>query len=765
MPRFTVIVPTHGVPGQLSDCLSSVLDQTFGDFELIAVVSEPDGVCAPIVGTYGDRDSRVRTVHSPADGGLPAARNAGIAAAQGEYLVFLDGDDTLVPDALRTVGIRLDATGDPDLLVFDHERVHWLGGGQGPVLEHLLAGAPQEAFSLARHRALPDPLIPAWSAAYRRDFVTRHELAFPPGMFTDRAWSVLAALHADRIAVLDRVCVRHLVRRQGARPSIAGIHHLDLLDQFERVMQQAGELKPPPEVLDAVFHRLVQEILKTAAHPGRLPSGALRRRFFGRAARLYRLHRPKDLRLPGGSLGVQHRLLAAGAYTAFHAMRRMHHSGTLPTVARTGRKRGAGKEDPHSLLYQSYLKQPVDENLAVFSAYWGRGYACNPAAVHAAAARLAPHLDLVFLVSEKSLPHMPDGVECAVIGTPRYWEVMARAKYAINNVNFEQAVCKRPGTVHLQTQHGTPLKRMGLETSDYPAASSSVSNHQNMLRRVARWDFNLSSNRHSTEIWERAFPGRYETLEYGYPRNDAFYTATLDDVRRVRRRLGVPDDRVAVLYAPTFRDYRSSFDARLDLASFCDELADEFVVLLRAHHSHEGLDVCREAIDSGKLIDLTGHRSPEEVCLAADALITDYSSIMFDYANLDRPLVVFAPDWDVYRDTRGVYFDLLTAPPGPAARDQRELTEIFRSGEWAGERSARLRTAFRERFCEFDDGRAAERVVRRVLLGEPPEAVPPVVPLHQRTPAPSAGPVPVPVLGGPAVLTPRNPDRKDRILQ
>ncbi|MYV37425.1 CDP-glycerol:glycerophosphate glycerophosphotransferase, partial [Streptomyces sp. SID2999] len=113
-------------------------------------------------------------------------------------------------------------------------------------------------------------------------------------------------------------------------------------------------------------------------------------------------------------------------------------------------------------------------------------------------------------------------------------------------------------------------------------------------------------------------------------------------------------------------------------------------------------------------------------------------SIMFDYANLDRPIVVFADDWEVYRETRGVYFDLMAEAPGPVARTPEELARVFREGEYRGEESAARRAVFRERFCEFDDGRAAERVVRRVLLGEPPEALPPVVPLAERVPAPAA---------------------------
>ncbi|WP_326773585.1 bifunctional glycosyltransferase/CDP-glycerol:glycerophosphate glycerophosphotransferase [Streptomyces sp. NBC_01445] len=740
MPRFSVVVPAHDGPGRLPDCLDSVLGQAFADLELIAVVSAPEGLCASIVAAHADRDPRIKVVHSPPGHGLPGARNAGIAVAEGEFLLFLDGDDTLVPGALGVLDARLAECEEPDLLLFDHERVHWFDGSWGATLERLWQGAPAGTFTVEQHPALPDVLVPAWSAAYRRDFVSRRELAFVPGMFTDTVWSVLAALRAERIALLDRICVRHLLRRQGSRNEIPGLHHMDLLDRFDLVMRRAAELKPDAALLGRVFHQLVCGVLKTAASPARLPTPALRRQYFRRAARLYRQHRPTGHRPPGGSVGLQHVLLASRSYTAFRALR-----GTKRCLGRAARSVGRLLRRLRKRTgnpYGAFLRRPVDENLAVFSSYWGRGYTCNPAAIHAAARRLAPHIRTVFLSTENHARQMPEDVESVVIGSARYWEVMATAKYTFNNVNFEMSVKKRPGTVHVQTQHGTPLKRMGVDQVEFPAAAAAAGPLGKLLQRVDRWDFNLSSNRHSTEVWERAYPGEYESLDVGYPRNDAFYTSTAEDVAAIRHCLGVPEDRIAVLYAPTYRDYRTDFLPQLDLVAFCEALGEEFVVLLRAHHSYEGAAGLEGMLRSGALIDVTEHRSPEEVCLAADVLITDYSSIMFDYANLDRPIVVYADDWDIYRETRGVYFDLLAAPPGPVARTQDELTRIFRGGEWDGEAAARLRGAFRERFCEFDDGLAAERVVRRVLLGEPAEALPPVVPLGERVPAPAAARVP-----------------------
>ncbi|MGW1723270.1 bifunctional glycosyltransferase/CDP-glycerol:glycerophosphate glycerophosphotransferase [Streptomyces sp. NPDC002306] len=730
MPRFSIIVPSHGVEGRLSLALDSVLAQSFGDFELIPVCDAPDAPGADVAVGYAERDSRVAPVHSPPSAGPSGARNTGTRAATGAYLLFLDGDDVLVPGALAALADRLDATGDVDVLYFEHERTPWWEGEPTRPAGPLLARAPAEAFAPGQAPEVTGVPLPAWSAAYRRAFLAEHRLAFPDGHFTDVGFGGLVTVAAQRMAVLRAVVVRHLLRRQGSRLNQPGAHHFDLLDQTELVLTRAAEQGLSGARSGALFEQLFAAVLRAAAHPRRLPSR--KRAFFRRAARLYRRHRPAGFRAPGGSLGVQHRLLAAGAYTAFRALRGANRAATS-AAGSVPRPRGLRTR----LRYRGQLRRPLDPGLAVYCAYWGRGYACSPAAIHAKARELAPHIRSVFLVEADQAHAMPKDVDHAVIGSRRYWEVLARATYLVNNANFAEGVVKRAGSVHVQTQHGTPLKKMGVDQSTYPVVAAATGSFAKLLGRVDRWDYNLSSNRHSTQMWERAFPGSYEALEYGYPRNDVYCTATAEDVARVRRELGVPEGRTAVLYAPTHRDHHTGFEPGLDLEAFCEEAGEDVVVLLRAHYFYDR----GRGGGTGRVIDVTAHRSSEDVCLAADALITDYSSIMFDYANLDRPIVVYADDWEVYQETRGVYFDLPAAPPGPVTRTPQELARVFRDGSYAGPASRALRAAFRERFCQFDDGRAAERVVRRVLLGEPPQAIPPVLPLAERVPAPAAAPL------------------------
>lgn len=153
----------------------------------------------------------------------------------------------------------------------------------------------------------------------------------------------------------------------------------------------------------------------------------------------------------------------------------------------------------------------------------------------------------------------------------------------------------------------------------------------------------------------------------------------------------------------------------LDLAALARRLGDDWLLLARAHYFYGGLDLGA----GGAVMDVSGHPSIEALCIASDALVTDYSSIMFDYAVLDRPIVIHAPDWEEYRDKRGTYFDLMAEPPGPVSRTEAELAEALLAGDAAPD----LRSAFRARFCSLDDGRAAERVVRRVWLGESIESL------------------------------------------
>ncbi|QNS06288.1 bifunctional glycosyltransferase/CDP-glycerol:glycerophosphate glycerophosphotransferase [Streptomyces xanthii] len=733
MTRFTLVVPVYRVQSYLSECLDSVLGQDFTDFEVIAVDDcSPDG-SGELLDAYAARDERVRAVHLPENVGLGLARNAGLERARGDYVLFLDSDDTLTPGSLRAVADRLAETADPDVLIYDYARTYWDGRRRRNQLAHLLRlPDPRTVLGLADRPELLDLLQIVWNKAYRRDFVERAGLRFPPGFYEDAPWTFGALISARGIALLDRVCVEYRQHRTGG--NILGTvsrRHFDVFDQYERLFAFVDARPGLAGWRPALFRKMADHYLTILERPGRLPPDA-RAEFFHRAAADYAARRPAGFTPPPGSARYKYALLARGSYAALAG-------AGLAVKARASvrrRARGAARQSGRgamSAYYRARLHAPLDENLAVFSAYWGRGVACNPAAIDAELARLAPHVRRVWAVRAEHAGRVPRGVEHVEVGSRAYWSALARATYLVNNVNFADAVVKRPGQIHLQTHHGTPLKTMGLDQRKYPA--STRMDFDRLLARCDRWDYSLSSNRYSTAVWERVYPASYTSLETGYPRNDVLVNATAADVRRVRRELGLRDDATVLLHLPTHREYQSEFVPRLDLARVAAELGPDVTLLVRGHYFYAGSERLDGARASGRVLDVSAHPRVEELYLAADALITDYSSAMFDYALLDRPIVILADDWDVYSAVRGTYFDLTAEPPGAVVRSEDALVELLGSDGWHDGAATALRAAFRRRFCAFDDGRAAERVVRRVFLGE--RELLPFVPYEERRRAPS----------------------------
>ncbi|MGP3947011.1 CDP-glycerol glycerophosphotransferase family protein [Streptomyces sp. 6N106] len=755
MPRFSVIVPAYEVQPYLNDCLRSVLEQDFTDLELIAVDDHSPDACGAIIDEAAACDPRVRAVHLPENAGLGRARNAGIRRATGDYLLFLDGDDTLAPGSLRAIADRLARTGEPQVLVFDYARVDWTGEAVRNVRAELLRqGDPEsvlQVFRLDQRPELLRLLMVAWNKVYRRDFVRKEGFAFPPGFYEDTPWTFPVLLTAESIAVLDRVCVHYRQRRRGGILRTTSRRHLDVFEQYDRVFRFLDARPGLAHWRPALFQRMVDHFGVIAAAPGRLPVRA-RAEFFRRAGAHHRRYRPLGAAAPPGRARWRGLLLRLGARRAYELLR-----GADRLRRRAAdRSRTAYARARRAALWLHYRVQrcrPVDPGLAVFAAYWHRGYACHPAAIEAKVRELAPGVRTAWITTPEYAHTLPPGVLRLHPGSAAYWTALARARFLVNNVNFTQGMRKRPGQIHLQTHHGTPLKHMGLDLRDRPAAARGM-DFGKLMERVDRWDYSLSANRHTTLVWERVYPSGYTTLPYGAPRNDVFQHATEDEVARLRARLGIPAGTVAVLYAPTHRDYQRRYVPRLDLERVARALGPGFTLLVRTHYFHvpatgvasptgrvpdtSGHGRVLDAPGHGRVLDVSGHGRVEELCLAADALLTDYSSLMFDYANLDRPIVIHADDWDAYRAARGAYFDITAAPPGPVSRTEDELIALFAGGAWCGARSAALRAAFRARFCPYDDGRAAERVVRRVFLGERHALLPPVVPLAERRPAPTA---------------------------
>ncbi|MFG2832216.1 CDP-glycerol glycerophosphotransferase family protein [Streptomyces sp. NPDC048434] len=736
-PRFSIIVPVYNVQGFLRACLNSLLGQDFTDFEVIAVDDHSPDRSGDILAEYAARDPRVITVRHEENRGIGAARNTGVERAGGDYLLFLDSDDTLTPGALRAMADRLGASEDPDLLLFDHVRTYWWHAVKPSAARELLSEAGAEVFKPAERTEFLQMFAVVWNRAFRRDFFVDNGFRYTDGLYEDALMVYTTMLTAERAVCLEHACVEYRQRRHGNSMKTPGRKHFTIFEQYQRLFEFLDSRPDLDHLRPLFFERMVSHVLFTGARESRVLVED-RPEFFRRAAAMYRRHKPAGFTPPEEVDALQFQALERGSYRAFQALNLM--SRTRKSGEQRWRKaQRAMSKRASSAFYRMQLSRPLDPDLAVFSAYWNRTPACNPLAIYEKAKELVPHLHGVWVVREDLVDTVPDGMDHVVVNTQRYWEVMARAKYFVNNVNFADNVVKRKGQVHLQTHHGTPLKRMGIDQQKYPAAAKGMSMSK-LLERADRWDLSLSSNQHTTEQWERVYPCSFESIDAGYPRNDVFFRAGAQEVLDIRARLGIAPGSTAVLYAPTVRDYQVGYVPQLDLEKITRELGPDFVLLVRTHYFYDQDPHLQKLQEQGALIDVSRHPSVEELCLAADALVTDYSSIMFDYANLDRPIINYAVDWETYVRSRGVTFDLLSGKPGETpgitATHEDELIEAFVSGRWKGAEATELRAAFRARFCTWDDGHAAERVVRRIFLGTE-DLSPAPLPQSGRTVAPA----------------------------
>jgi CDP-glycerol glycerophosphotransferase len=366
-------------------------------------------------------------------------------------------------------------------------------------------------------------------------------------------------------------------------------------------------------------------------------------------------------------------------------------------------------------LYVESREMPLLDAV-LFETFAGKGTGDNPGAICAEFARRGLDLDLVFSVIDRSnVP--PPGARTVIRWSPEWFELLGRARYLVVNASLPYFFRKREGQLYFQTWHGTPLKRIA---HDRPHLDFFNWHHRRQLL-VARdgWDYLLSQSRFCTEFLCSAFRYSGPVMEVGYPRNDILVSETGHEVRRrVRAHFGIPEGAKVVLYAPTWRD-NSRVGRVFNKVLYLDPLelvssVEDCYLLVRGHYNSVG--AAEDRTGSDRVLDVTRYPDIADLYLAADVLVTDYSSVFFDFAIADKPMVFLAPDLEAYRDeNRGFYLDYHETVPGPICLTTAEVVEEIS----APDRYAEVRKDFRERFAPLDDGSAAARVVDGILASHP----------------------------------------------
>jgi CDP-glycerol glycerophosphotransferase len=351
----------------------------------------------------------------------------------------------------------------------------------------------------------------------------------------------------------------------------------------------------------------------------------------------------------------------------------------------------------------------------VYQSFQGR-FSDSPRAVHERL-RDRAGTEHVWLLDPAHAAAFPDEVTTVRIDRPEAREALESADLVVAGTHTEVEWTKSSGTVYLQTWHGTPLKRIHNDVLLVPPGRLA-----DLDRDIARWDLLLSPNPVSTPRLRKAFAFDGPIWETGLPRNDLLVSPAAAPARSVvRRELGLADDETVVLYAPTWRDdekYTAVDDVpmHLHLGALAERLTRSgrrHRVLARVHN----LMTDRSHAEAAPgVVDVSMYRDVRELYLAADLLVTDYSSVMFDFALTGKPIVYYAYDLDRFRDEiRGFYFDLLPEAPGPVARTEDELVEALLHLE--PDRFTDRYAAFRARYGGLEDGHATDRVLEGLGLG------------------------------------------------
>lgn len=386
------------------------------------------------------------------------------------------------------------------------------------------------------------------------------------------------------------------------------------------------------------------------------------------------------------------------------------------------------KEFIKSILIQLYRMMtrfiPVSKNIIIFQASNGKNYTGNPRFIYEEAVRsgLDKKYECVWFLLDVST-EIPGKCRKVRNNYLKYFWYLMRAGVWIFDSRQPLYYIKKRNAVFLQTWHGTPLKKLALdmEKLDLNGSSDIEDYHNQFLKMTKDWDFLISQNRFASDVFRSCFSyDNKEILEIGYPRNDILLREWNEEkTRKLKESLGLPLDRKIILYAPTWRDneFRGDgdfvFATNMDFARMRKALKDEYVMIVKYHYLVSAEIDWSPYSDFVYTFDET--KDIAFLYLAADLLITDYSSVMFDYSLLKRPMLFFAYDLENYRENlRGFYFDFLKEVPGPVSRDTEQLIKDIKgysSEEW----TAKYRV-FAEKYHQFETGTASRQVLKTLGL-------------------------------------------------
>lgn len=370
--------------------------------------------------------------------------------------------------------------------------------------------------------------------------------------------------------------------------------------------------------------------------------------------------------------------------------------------------------------YQLFDKEEgVDSNTIVFESFGGKNYSDSPKYIYEYMQKNYPQLNYIWVFKNPKQNAIIGNAEKVKKGSKEYYEAYSKAKFWVTNARLPLYLNKKKNQIYIQTWHGTPLKRLANDMKIVRMPGTTTSNYKkNFYAETSRWDYLVSPNRYSTNIFKTAFwMDEERTMEIGYPRNDVLVNRSDDQeyIEQIKTDLNLPEGKKIIMYAPTWRDDefvkkgKYLFDLKINLENLQKELGDEYVILLRMHY------LISNALDLNGYedfaIDVSNYNDISELYLISDALITDYSSVMFDFGILKKPQFFFAYDIEKYdKGLRGFYMDYMTDLPGEIITDEFKLAEELKNIDEHKEKYKDKIDKFYEKFCSLEKGESSKYI-------------------------------------------------------
>nr|WP_263313446.1 CDP-glycerol:glycerophosphate glycerophosphotransferase [Mammaliicoccus sp. Marseille-Q6498] len=377
------------------------------------------------------------------------------------------------------------------------------------------------------------------------------------------------------------------------------------------------------------------------------------------------------------------------------------------------------KKKNRSIYYLTDNEEKTNNQTIVFESFGGKNYSDSPKYVYEYMQNNYPQYNYVWVFKKPKENNISGNAVKVAKGSSEYYKAYSEAAFWVSNARLPLYLNKKENQTYIQTWHGTPLKKLANDMKVVRMPNTTTANYKkNFNLETSRWDYLVSPNNYSTNIFKSAFWMNEERIwEIGYPRNDVLVKRQNDVeyIEQIKQDLNIPSGKKVIMYAPTWRDdeyvKKGSylFELRINLANLQEKLGEDYVILLRMHY------LISNALDLNGYeefaIDVSNYNDISELFLISDVLITDYSSVMFDFGILKRPQFFFAYDIEKYdKGLRGFYMDYMKDLPGEIITDEFKLADELKDLENHKVKYADKIEAFYNKFCSLEKGLSSKYI-------------------------------------------------------